>query len=201
LSRDFAYSEWANLPSVPVVPGLFGDTGVTELFDGTKLIECSNACVGYPSLAPPLDTFGANERKYQALLWQSGSPVSGPLRVFLRRADLSAPLDDFQRSRVIVWPFSWDPDRLAVPVDAITGHETGAVIDDEQMIRELRELRAKYSGTDAPIDDNPLMRQGNFEFVQATRPRSVYSLWFRDVLPFEDAEGGVVLPERDAGGL
>ncbi len=194
LARAFSYPCLDELAGYYAVPG---DDVPSRLFsDGVNTVHCLGSCVGNPPEVAPSDVRALDDALmdvWMPALQEAGTPDTGPMRV----AVIYDPGLEEPSICAEPWPFSWPPTELALAYGEDYPGTPGTVVDDQATVDLIRELQRHYL-EDVPSSDgcNLVLRWGEllFEYEGVE-----YVLVARNVVPFEDDDGRMQIP--DAPGL
>lgn len=177
LNDDFDYSSW------PQKPGNFGpDSRIADapsllLFDGTTRLACHKPCdVSAPKFNQALEGLSDWTKR----LYDSGADVMGPMRF------RAFEVDRHRGVELLAWPLGASPESvLSEQVTRIHGPAT--LLTDSTDLSVLRAARANLAARTI----------SSAAYAEHADSSLSYAFAFRDVLPFEDADGKV--PGFDLG--
>jgi hypothetical protein len=178
LTAQLRLAEWASLQAAYCVD--VTDLGPLAFYYAAKLIVLSG-CNNLP--AAPFDLWSTMRAQISAL-FSRGTPVTEG-RVRYRLLPYSGPDPQAVRGGQ-PWPLGNIDQSLAPP--AVDGGPAIQMVEGEAAT-ELRQLRARYRAGE--IGDYPLF---GIPIVETDGRR--FSLYARDVSPFEDAEGRITYLEE-----
>jgi len=186
MERDLHYQSWPALAGAHC--RAVADGGVTTVSDVSATLSCS----GGPYADVPSEFLEA----FQLLgafgddLRATGAEETGPLRMYVVRIDpITRPPDDDLINPPVPWPLASDPASLALDQAAVEQGEPppSLLVDVPADIAALRSLDASYHAEHRDARDQ----------IPVRGPDGVlYDVFIRDVLPFDDADGHLVIPWR-----
>lgn len=183
LAEDIGYAQWPELHGR--YDGGSADCYRTLASPGST-IECGGSCY-WGSWAPAeIRMWLDAARSWQTTLTEDGQPVplGDPLRLdgWIVDAEPAQPLDD-----IVEWPFPFTPEEAGIPPYAPSREATWLVTDPEITAA----FRSYWTSFDGPTPDHVWP----FSFSVPGDPVRIVSLWLRDVVPFEDADGYIPIAD------
>ncbi|MCY0988057.1 hypothetical protein OV203_13045 [Nannocystis sp. ILAH1] len=193
LSRAVNYDRWAELAGHYFVPESENSPGYEiQYSDGVSTIRCAEMCPPAADAPDVLKDMTKPAREWIPRLWKEGESMEpgAPLRVDVLRLPSSQPLDEDECA--LAWTFALDPKSISRGNDDPPG---SVAIADGDTTSKLRSLREQYlAGDVSPGMCNPVLLDGPFRFYEPADVLTGFSLWMRDAIPFETADGRVEIP-------
>jgi hypothetical protein len=178
LGKRLHFDAWPELHGTWADPtgGVF-DAPVLVFDDAGSAVVCAELCNASDVPSAVKAMRDASPQVAQEL-WDAGTPIESPVRAIAVVGEFAAQIP------YVDWPLA-RPISDFVRTDDHIGFGLGTLEDNVASVQALKELRASFLRGDHGVffwNQLPIKSNGSY-----------YSLYLRDTLPFEDAQGLVAL--------
>ena len=176
LSRDLFFGSWDEFSGGYTAEGVYDGDVIEFIYGNDKKIACQAGCVSSSTPSEVSKMFDA-AIQWRMQLHEIGKPLDGGVRVSAMKLGSGMLYGE----AIVDWPLEWPLSSIATTDGNYGGAGKGTLISEEEEVEKLRKLWAAYR------ENFPV---GGFGSSIGIRDRDeVFSLYIRDVVPVENAEG------------